>query len=60
MSCGKSSKAYSVGLFSALDDLLFGYHSGVISGVLIILEAKWTLRTYIIVARAKERQSSTV
>ena len=36
MPCGRNSRAYSIGLFSALGGLLFGYHTGVISGVLVM------------------------
>lgn len=34
MACGKYFKAYLVGGFSAIGGFLFGYHTGVISGVL--------------------------
>jgi MFS family permease len=36
MPCGKNSKAYSTGLFVALGGFLLGYHTGVISGVLMM------------------------
>lgn len=36
MVCGKSSKTYLVGAFSAIGGFLFGYHTGVISGVLLM------------------------
>lgn len=36
MLCGKSSKIYLVGAFSAIGGFLFGYHTGVISGVLLM------------------------
>jgi MFS family permease len=34
MACGKYFRSYLVGSFSALGGFLFGYHTGVISGVL--------------------------
>jgi MFS family permease len=34
MACGKNFRAYLVGGFSAIGGFLFGYHTGVISGVL--------------------------
>ena len=36
MMCGKNSKIYLVGAFSAIGGFLFGYHTGVISGVLLM------------------------
>jgi MFS family permease len=35
MACGKYFRAYLVGGFSAIGGFLFGYHTGVISGVLV-------------------------
>ncbi len=40
MACGKNFKAYLVGGFSAIGGFLFGYHTGVISGVLTMKDFK--------------------
>ncbi len=38
MACGKHFRTYLVGSFSALGGFLFGYHTGVISGVLTMTD----------------------